>query len=275
MKKVFFYAAMAALMLASCGNKTQANASASDSDSVATEQTSAADGSQAVDAALTANLSPENKAAVEQLTSNLQKAIASKDSKAAATTLAQLHTKYQQLVEQGNLDEAKAYGSAIQAFVNKNSESLKTLSSGNTTVVDLVNGIANLPTSANTTIEEAKAALSSDGAAAKAAAELAKGAAETAVKDAANQAVNNAKTTAENAASKAVNDAKAAAASKVNSEVSKVASSAAAAKAKADAQAAAAKAKADAAKAKADAAKQKATDALNNAANTKLKDLIK
>lgn len=268
MKKVFFFAAMAAMMLASCGNKTQTNASASDSDSVVTEQTSAADGSQLDDAALTTNLSAEGKAAVEQLTSNLQKAIESKDSKAAVTTLAQIHTKYKELVEQGKLDEAKAYGSAIQEFVNKNAASLKNIACGNTSVVDLINGITNLPTSTNATIDEAKAALSSDGAAAKAAAELAKSAAENTVKDAANQAVSNVKTAVENTVNKAVNNAKTAAANKVNSEISKAASSASAAKAKADA-------KAVEAKAQADAAKQKAADALNKAANTKLKDLIK
>lgn len=264
MKKVFFLAAMSALMLASCGNKTQANDAATDSDSVASAQVTSTDG-ETVDAS---TLSADNQAAVEQLTGDLQKAIDAKDTKAAASTLAELHNKYKELIDAGNLEEAKAYGSAIKAFVDKNADQIKTLAGGNTTVVDLVNGIANLPTSAAATVEDAKAALNSDAAAAKAAAELAKTAASTAAKDAAAKVATDAKSTA----NQAVTDTKAAAANKVSSEVnkatSKVNSEVSKAAAKADAKAAEAKAKTD-------AAKQKAAEAVNKAANTKVKDLIK
>lgn len=260
MKKVFLIAAVIAMTFASCGNKTQGNDSAADSDSVATEQVSNAEAPAADNAALT----EDTKTALTQLTTDLQNAVNAKDSKAAATTLASIQNKYKELLEQGKLEEAKAYGSAIKVFVNKNADNLKNIASGNTTVVDLVNGIANLPTSAETTAEQAKAALNSDATTAKALVEAGKAAAENSAKNAANQAVSDAK----NAANKAASDAKAAATNKINSEVQK-------ANAKVDAAKAKAEAKAAADKAKADAAKQKAADALNKAANTKLKDLVK
>lgn len=231
MKKVILFAAAVALTLASCGNKAQGNAP--EADSTTTEV--AAD-TTAAEAAL----SKESKASVESLTAELQKAIDAKDSEAAAATLTKLQTIYKNLVAEGKLEEAKAYGSAIKTFVNNNAETIKAAAAGNTTVATLVDGINNLPTSADATLEQAKSAV-----------------------EAIQNAPANVKNAAENAAKTAVSNAKTAAEDKVNSEVNKGKEAVSNAK--------------EAAKTKAtnevNKAKQKANDAVNNAANKALKGL--
>lgn len=258
MKKLFIFAAAIALTLTSCGNKTQNNAANADSDTTVTENV---EGSEA-----TAELSSEQQATVDNLTAELQKAVEAKDAKGTISTLANLQTIYKNLVEQGKLDEAKAYGSAIKKFVNDNAESLKSLASGNTTVASLVNGIVNLPTSAAATAEQAKAAITSDAvnlassaiakgettvATAKAAAEMVKNA-PTAVKaaaeTAAKTAVDNAAASAEKKATDAVNKANEKATEAVKKEQQKAAD-------------------------KINEANKKANDAVNKAAGKALKGL--
>lgn len=258
MKKVFLFAAAIALTLASCGNKTQGNAAGSDSTATENVDTTAAenDGEETGDAALT----EDGKATVTHLTAELQKAIDAKDSKAAITTLANLQTIYKNLVAAGKLDEAKAYGSAIKKFVNDNAESLKNVVEGNVTIANLVQGVQNLPTSASTTAEQAKAAIASD-IVNLASPTIAKGETAVATAKAAAEAVKNAPAAA-----------KAAAESKVNSEVQKANAKAEAAKAKNDAKVNEAKQKAAA---KVNEAKQKTNEAVNNAANKAIKDLLK
>ena len=288
MKKVFILAAAIALTLASCGNKTQGNAADADS-SAATENvdsaSASAENTEGEDASEAA-LSDDSKATITNLGSQLQKAIATKDSKATITTLANLQTIYKNLVAQGKLDEAKAYGSSIKKLISENAESIKNVAEGNTTILQLIDGVKNLPTSAATTADQAKAAISND-VTNLASPVIAKGQTALATAKAAEEAIKNApaaaKTAAEAAANKAVNDAKTAAENKVNSEVqkanSKATAAANAAKAKAEAKVNEAKAKNEAAKAKAAAkvneAKQKANDAVNNAANKPIKDLLK
>lgn len=253
MKKVFIFAAAIALGLTSCGNKTQGNAT--DADSAATTEnvdsaSAEATGEESIDEAA---LSQDSKATITNLSAQLQKAIAAKDSKATITTLANLQAIYKNLVAQGKLDEAKAYGASIKKLVNENAQSIKNVADGNVTILQLIDGVKNLPTSASTTAEQAEAAIKNAPAAAKAAVE---------------NAANNAKTAAEN---------------KVNSEVQKANDKATAAvnsaKAKAEAKVNEAKAKNEAAKNKAvnkvNEAKQKANEAVNNAANKAIKDLLK
>lgn len=274
MKKVFLFAAAIALTLASCGNKSQGNAA--DTDSTATENVtdSTADGENAE---ATANLSEESKATVETMTAELQKAIDAKDSKAAISTLANLQTIYKNLVAQGKLEEAKAYGSAIKNFVNQNADALKNVASGNTTIVSLVEGIKNLPTSAETTAEQAKAAVGEDitnlaspivakgataVASAKEAAEIIKNAPATvksAAESAANQAIDNAKTAAENKVNSEINKAGQKATDAVNKEKEKATNAVNSAKSKAS----------DAV----NKANEKANKAVNDAANKALKGL--
>lgn len=288
MKKVFILAAAIALTLASCGNKTQGSAADADSSAAIENVDSAsasAENTEGEDASEAA-LSDDSKATITNLGSQLQKAIAAKDCKATITTLANLQTIYKNLVAQGKLDEAKAYGSSIKKLISENAESIKNVAEGNTTILQLIDGVKNLPTSAATTAEQAKAAISND-VTNLASPVISKGQTTLATAKAAEEAIKNApaaaKTAAEAAANKAVNDAKTAAENKVNSEVqkanSKATAAANAAKAKAEAKVSEAKAKNDAAKAKAAAkvneAKQKANDAVNNAANKAIKDLLK
>lgn len=263
MKKVFLFAAAIALTLASCGNKGQGNAA--EADSTATENvadTAAEAGNAEAEAALT----NESKATVENMTAELKKALDAKDSKAAISALANLQTIYKNLVAQGKLDEAKAYGSAIKTFVNNNAETIQTIASGNTTVASLIEGIKNLPTSADATVEQAKAAISSD-ITSLASPAIAKGATTVATAKEAAEAIQNApaavKSAAENAAKTAVSNAKTAAENKVNSEVNK-------SKEAVDNAKEAAKTKANN---EVNKAKQKANDAVNNAANKALKGL--
>lgn len=212
MKKAIIFAAALALTFSSCGNKTQNTAANADSAAVVANEEGGAE------------LSADDQTTIDNLTAELQKAIDAKDAKTTISVLANLQTIYKNLAEEGKLEEAKAYGSAIKKFVNDNAETLKTIASGNSTVESLVNGIINLPTSAAATAEDAKAAITSDVVklaspaiakgetvveTAKAAAEMVKNAPE-AVKnaaEAAKSAVNNAASTAENAAKTAVDDA--------------------------------------------------------------------
>lgn len=209
MKKAIILAAALALTFSSCGNKTQNTAANADSAAVVANEEGGAE------------LSADDQTTIDNLTAELQKAIDAKDAKTTISVLANLQTIYKNLAEEGKLEEAKAYGSAIKKLVNDNAESLKTIASGNSTVESLVNGIINLPTSAAATAEDAKAAITSDVVklaspaiakgetvveTAKAAAEMVKNAPE-AVKNAAKSAVNNAASTAENAAKTAVNNA--------------------------------------------------------------------
>ncbi len=211
MKKAIILAAALALTFSSCGNKTQNTAANADSAAVVANEEGGAE------------LSADNQTTIDNLTAELQKAIDAKDAKTTISVLANLQTIYKNLAEEGKLEEAKAYGSAIKKLVNDNAESLKT--SGNSTVESLVNGIINLPTSAAATAEDAKAAITSDVVklaspaiakgetvveTAKAAAEMVKNAPESvknAAENAAKSAVNNAASTAENAAKTAVDDA--------------------------------------------------------------------
>ncbi len=212
MKKLFIFAAALALTFTSCGNKAQNSQANADS-------TEMADTTAATDEA-NAELSSESQATVENLTAELQKAVNAKDAKGTIATLANLETIYKNLVEAGKLEEAKAYGSAIKKFLNDNAESIKNVASGNTTVASLVNGIANLPTSAATTADEAKKAVASD-IVNLASPTIAKGATAVATAKAAAEAVENAPATVKAAASAAASTAAAAAEKKVNDEVDK------------------------------------------------------
>lgn len=198
MKKAFVFAAALALTFSSCGNKTQNTVANADSAAVVANEEGGAE------------LSEDNKTTIDNLTAELQKAIDVKDAKTTISILANLQTIYKNLAEEGKLEEAKAYGSAIKKFVNDNAESLKTIASGNSTVESLVNGIINLPTSAAATAEDAKAAITSD-VVQLASPAIAKGETVVETAKAAAEMVKNApeavKNVAENAAKAAVDDA--------------------------------------------------------------------
>lgn len=189
MKKVFFLAATMALAMASCGG--QATGNAADNDTVATDTTMFSEESTKAATALSA----EAQSKVEDVTAQLQEAIEKNDSKTIEKVLASVQTVYKQLVADGNLDDAKAYGEAIKKLITDNADKLKSASSGNTTVNDLVSSIKSLPTDAQTTAEQAAEAV--------------------------KNIPGEVKEAAEKAANKAVDDAKAAAKEKVDAEVKK------------------------------------------------------
>lgn len=230
MKKVFLFVVAMALTFASCGQKTQGNSA--DSDSTASELVEGTDASSD-DAA--AALSDEEKAQVNEVCSDLKSSFEKKDGNAAIAALAKAQTVYKSLVAQGKLDEAKAYGAAIKNFVSSNAEALQNLAEGNVTISNIVEGVKNLPTSAETTAEQAKAAAD----AAADALKNAPAAVRNATENAANQAAENAKTAVQNKVNEEVNEAKQKAANKVKE------------------------------------ASKKTHDAINEAANKTLKDLMK
>lgn len=263
MKKIVLaIAAVAAMTFASCGNK--ANQEAAATDSTATDSVAAVD---------TTALAPTTKKSLNTLTGQLTQQLQAKDAKGVTTTLATLEATYKALVNAGQLDDAKTYGKAIQNFIAQNAETIKTVASGNTTIASLVDGIKNLPTTAETTAEQAKQAVTDDAvslaapyiqkaaaasataAAAKAALESAPTAAKAtaaAAKAAVDAAPAAAKAAVEGAANQAVNTAKTAAENKVNSEVNKAQTKAAE---------------------KVEKAQKKANDEVNKAANKALKGL--
>lgn len=188
MKKTMLLAAVLCLVLASCGNKSQ-QGDATTADSTATvENTENQNGNSEA-------LGADAQTAIDQATASLQKALETKDAKATAQTIAQLTNTYKKLVEQGKMDEAKAYGEAIKNWVKSNEQDIKSIANGDATIGELVNGIQNLPTSASATAEQAKAA-----------------AVKQAAEQAANQAAANVKTAAENKAKEEAN--------KINEKVS-------------------------------------------------------
>lgn len=253
MKKMILFAAAMALTFASCGQKTQSNSA--DSDSTASELVEGTAASS--DEAATAALSDEEKAQVNEICSDLKSSFEKKDGNAAMAALAKAQTIYKNLVAQGKLEEAKAYGATIKNFVSNNAEALKNLAEGNVTISNIVEGIKNLPTSAETTAEQAKAAADAAADALKNAPAAVRNAAE----NAANQAAENAKTAAQNKVNEEVNKANQKAAEASNAAKQKAADKINEAKQKAAN--------------KVNEASKKTHDAINEAANKTLKDLMK
>lgn len=155
MKKILLVACVAVMAFASCGNKTTP-AEAVDSVEVEATVDNAADEALALVAT--------------QLEGT--------DANALKAALANLQATYAALVEAGDLEGAKAFALKIQEFVAEKSEAIKNLANGEATILGLVDGIKNLPTSAEATAEEALAAVQAD---AKTLAEGAKEAAKAAV----------------------------------------------------------------------------------------------
>ena len=126
MKKIVLFAC-AVFALASCGNKTADTEVKEDSVSTELVETPSA----------------------EEVTSALETNDPSKI-EAALTTAKDVYAK---LVEEGKVEEAKKYALKIQEFIANNSESIKS-ASNNATIASLVDGIKNLPTSAEATAEQ-------------------------------------------------------------------------------------------------------------------------
>lgn len=177
MKKILLFACAAVMAFASCGNKTAAPAETVDSDSVAVSEVA--------------------QAAADSLEAIVSNALQSADPAQIKGALATLQTAYAQLVKEGKLEDAKTYASKIQEFINSNTETITKVANGDATITSLLNGIKNLPTSAETTAEEAAAAVSTD-------AQSLADAAKTAVTAAVNEKVDEAKAAAVKKATEAV-----------------------------------------------------------------------
>jgi septal ring factor EnvC (AmiA/AmiB activator) len=140
MKKVFLFACVA-FALASCGNKAASNDEVKeDTVAVATDSDEAAEVTTALEEAINAE---------------------TKDPSKIEATLTKVKEEYAKLVEEGKVEEAKKYALKIQEFISNNSESLKS-AANNATVVSLIDGIKNLPTSAEATAQDAVAAVKAD-----------------------------------------------------------------------------------------------------------------
>lgn len=190
MKKLFFAAAiLTAATLTGCGNKTN---SAADG---------AADSLENVDSILQAG--PE--AVADSLIDALNANISSKDSKSLEATIASIKAKYDELVKSGKTEEAKTYAEKLKTYLKEHAEEVKTITSGNATVNDIVNTVVNIPT----TTEEAASTVKNG---VKEAVDNGKQAVENKVdekkqeaKQKVNDAVNNASQKASDAVNKGLN----------------------------------------------------------------------
>ena len=188
MKKMFFLASVIALAaFTSCGNK---------------QNTSASTSADSVEVA-----SPAEDDVVSTLEAQLQ----SKDPKALQETITTITQKYSELVKEGKVEEAKTYVAKAQEYLKEHAAEVTAVAGENSGISALVNTVNNLPTSAQTTTEDAV----------KAAENAAKTTVETA-KASANAKVDAVKAEAENKVEAAKADAKNKAneaATKVNSKI--------------------------------------------------------
>lgn len=205
-KTLFMMLALAGLTLASCGNKTDASANA---DSTSTDSTAAVADSTKNDSTLSIQ-SGDAKAApatVEALTKEIQAKIASKDSQGLTSLLANAKARIAELAK-NDPEQAKAYVSQLQQYINQHAEEIKSMANGNATIVQAVDEVKSLNPSK--VVSALASAASTD------AKNIATGAAETA-KSTAENAVNE----KVNEATSAAQNAKAAAEKKANDEVAK------------------------------------------------------
>ena len=230
MKKLFVLAA-AIITMASCGNKTAQNeGTVADSNEYNPVEQKAEIPAKATTSAV-----------ADSVTKVLSEQLSNKDGKQVKATIKSVMAKYQELVKAGKTEEAAAYAAQVKAFVNEHAAELKKFTSGNATVAEVINGIANLPTDAKQAATEAANAVNADANAANKAANATANAAKASVKK------------AESDAKKAVSDAKTAATKKVNDT-----------KKAAEAEA----------KAKVENAKQQTRDAANKAVNNALNKVL-
>lgn len=238
MKKILLMTmAVAALTFTACGNKTDAGGNA---DSTANDTTAVAD-SAAGDStlsAITAGNASAAPATVEALTKEIQAKINAKDVEGLTTLLSNVKAKITELAKT-NPEQATAYVSQLQQYVNSHASEIKAMANGNATITQVVDEVKNL--SPEKVVSSIASAATTD------AKNIANSAASTA-KEAAENAVNE----KVNEATSAVNSAKEAAANKANEEVTKAQTKAAE---------------------KVNKANEKANEAVNKATNKALKGL--
>ena len=126
MKKILYLALTFAVMgLASCGNKNGANTELGDT--------------VAVDTLATTEANADN---AEALVNMLAEKLNANDAAGMAALSQQAQQKIAELIKAGKTEEAQKYASQIKKFIDDNAEKVKTISSGNTTIADLVNTVS-------------------------------------------------------------------------------------------------------------------------------------
>lgn len=144
MKKIIIMAIAAAMVtLTSCSNKNNTNAENA-------ENTEAGIGAETIEAQ------------ADSIAGTLDTLLQNKDEKGLKATILRVQQVYADLVASGKLEEAKTYASKIQEFLNEHADGLSTLTSDNATITSLINTVKSLPTNAETTAEEAAAAVKTD-----------------------------------------------------------------------------------------------------------------
>lgn len=229
-KVILSIMAVAAISFSSCGNKTENGA---DVDSTANEVEAVADSVETAEAE------------VENVISDLVAGLESSDKATVETKVAEAQGKIAQLIEEGKLDQAKAYAEKIQNFIKENKDKLN--ATGSTLVSSFVSSaekldLNNIEASAKDWASTVKAVAGEAGSkavsdvegAAKGAAQAVAGEAGQKVQDAVNkvedakakaeevkQKIDNAPEAVKKAAEDAKNKAKEDLKNKANEEVSK------------------------------------------------------
>ena len=180
MKKLFTMAAIAAMSLTACTNKANTAEESLDFE----------------------------EATPEAVVSSLAEKVQSGDATAITEAVETVQAELQEIVENGDVEKAAAYASQIKAFVEQNASKLQELNVNTLTLSDIINAVQALPAAAESTAQDAAAAVESDAVAAKdAAVEAAKSQADAAAVDAGKAQVNQAVQNAQNKANEAVQDA--------------------------------------------------------------------
>lgn len=138
MKKIIVFAGVLMLTLASCGNKT-------------------AEAPEAVDSALVENV--ENAVNDTEAAALVDALAEAKSADEVKGVMAQAQAKYQELVESGNVDQAKEYIKNVQEYIKENAETIKGKVGNNPTVNQVIDVVKALPTDADISAETALAAV--------------------------------------------------------------------------------------------------------------------
>lgn len=197
MKKLFAFAAVvAAMSLTACTGSTNANTAEE-------------------------NLDFEN-ATPEAVVNTLVETVKSGDTTAITEAVETIQAELKEALESGDAEKAAAYASQIETFVKENAAKLQELNINTLTLNDIINAVKAIPSTVESTAEDAAAAVEADAVAAKdAAVEAAKAQADAAVeagkakvnetveegKAKANEAVQDAANKANKAVGDAINDA--------------------------------------------------------------------
>lgn len=131
MRKIFFAAALlAAITMASCGNKTK-QAEPDPKDTVTGFEVQDEQGTGL---------------AADSLANALDSSLAAHDAKGFSAAVAAVKAKYDELVKAGLTDEAKAYAERMKAYFTEHAAEVKSVVAGNAAVNDMVNAVSNLET---------------------------------------------------------------------------------------------------------------------------------